>query len=996
MTVLIFSNLLSGKTGLDKSLVMTANQLHRHGYDLSVINFVGPSDGTQYLVPSWVVDPGIPVIPLQTLPADGGRELHENFHPVIKDRIPNLSFAFTSNQLSALRQLNRTLDEADWIIFTHPLQAQIYKGAIGDEPRRVRTIVQIHGDYKVRHPELAPMLHDACEVVDHVQIVSQGMATDYLELFGARHVHWIPNIHEASKVQRRPHSGINVALVGSFQSAKNQIDAVRMIGRIADESVHLTLWGNDRTPYGHHVRQVVDQLGLETRVHLAGIGSEAEIYGGADIVVIPSRSEGFGYALVEAAAHGLPAVAYDYDYGPRDVIEDGESGFIVDQGDVDSLATRVSTLAASSELRERLGMRALEIFERNFSPGPVVSRYEKLLGPPAAAKASIVDRFATDGVDPVDVKSIRSKDLVIAGKKIGHVVSFSADRPLRRFRVASDKRVKPARSFRFKGRYHIPVLRSDPGRSFRKVCQRVISYETRDAQLGRFYLGNTTKRGEFETLRYLRRREMQPDAPFEVRAGMLSLPRDPHYPVVAGYDSWGSPFNESGSVQLRLTGGPSDPRTSFIGEFDELLFRSSTGPGRFAAPFGYQEMFERLCMAEEEYGLFDYAVAGDIHPWELYRAAFIASMSQALGFWGPQFDARRPATLDIYDGTKSLTDAKHCRRVLFEFPRKPDGIDPRTAGFHDEDVLVIEYPQSFGYYGVHSRPNHYPIHSYNLWRSGNPDLPTVEVDPRPVEEALAAAFEFPVLLGSHLSARVKKFLEEREYFTPVFGTIEPEEVLIPSSYWSAGICEAARRSGAVAADIQYALTSRLHPSFWFGQQPAHGATRFYAWSDFWAARTNAYDEHVVHLRTDWDSSNPDRDNHYDFCVVSQPRVFRRILQFVEALAEANPDARICVSPHPDEREVFELKLAEVSRTEQIVVSPVPTDEAIRRSRIVFGAYSTSMYEAAAMGKPTYVIPTPGSEIAMQDVETGLFRLAEDLTAIEEFEVPAFAATLFGS
>ena len=79
MTVVICSNMLSGSTGLDKSTVMTANHLRRDGYHVQILNFVGAFDGSEHLSPKWPLDTGVPVFPLQTLPASGGRYLPDNF-----------------------------------------------------------------------------------------------------------------------------------------------------------------------------------------------------------------------------------------------------------------------------------------------------------------------------------------------------------------------------------------------------------------------------------------------------------------------------------------------------------------------------------------------------------------------------------------------------------------------------------------------------------------------------------------------------------------------------------------------------------------------------------------------------------------------------------------------------------------------------------------------------------------------------------------------------
>ena len=62
------------------------------------------------------------------------------------------------------------------------------------------------------------------------------------------------------------------------------------------------------------------------------------------------------------------------------------------------------------------------------------------------------------------------------------------------------------------------------------------------------------------------------------------------------------------------------------------------------------------------------------------------------------------------------------------------------------------------------------------------------------EAALTQALGIRIDLGDHLRNRLAKFLAEREFFTPVFERVQPEEVLIASSHWWAGIGAAAARS----------------------------------------------------------------------------------------------------------------------------------------------------------------------------------------------------------
>lgn len=89
-------------------------------------------------------------------------------------------------------------------------------------------------------------------------------------------------------------------------------------------------------------------------------------YNAADVLLLPSRYEGLPMTLVEAFAHGVPAVASNVG-GIPEVIQDGANGFMCDPMRPDHMCERISQLLRDDTLRQRFGAHARGTVEANFS-----------------------------------------------------------------------------------------------------------------------------------------------------------------------------------------------------------------------------------------------------------------------------------------------------------------------------------------------------------------------------------------------------------------------------------------------------------------------------------------------------------------------------------------------------------------------------------------------------------------------------------------------------
>lgn len=156
-------------------------------------------------------------------------------------------------------------------------------------------------------------------------------------------------------------AGVALLCVAALTPRKGQTDLVAALARLRDRAWRLTLVGSlDRSPSTvDAIRRQITELALDGRVELAGEVSAARLaalYRSADLFVLPTRFEGYGMALAEALARGLPVLSCSAGAVPETVPED--AGLLVPPGDVDALAAALARLLDQPALRARLAAGA--------------------------------------------------------------------------------------------------------------------------------------------------------------------------------------------------------------------------------------------------------------------------------------------------------------------------------------------------------------------------------------------------------------------------------------------------------------------------------------------------------------------------------------------------------------------------------------------------------------------------------------------------------------
>ncbi len=126
------------------------------------------------------------------------------------------------------------------------------------------------------------------------------------------------------------------------------------------------------------LQQHASDVGVRERTHFLGPRNDApQLMAGFDVFLCTSEVETFGLAIVEAMYMAVPVVAFDVG-SLREVVVDGENGFIVSRGDSAGAAARVASLLMSKELRETIGLSASTTAEEKFSVQRMIRGYERL------------------------------------------------------------------------------------------------------------------------------------------------------------------------------------------------------------------------------------------------------------------------------------------------------------------------------------------------------------------------------------------------------------------------------------------------------------------------------------------------------------------------------------------------------------------------------------------------------------------------------------------
>ena len=271
----------------------------------------------------------------------------------------------------------------------HAYAAYMARKILEDQGVVIPVVTTLHGtDITLvgKHPSYKPAVCFSIEHSSAVTAVSESLRLDTERIFGIRRrINVIPNFVDLDRYGRcaagdrskvAPDGVPILVHVSNFRRVKRIPDVIDVFARVRTQiPVRLVLVGDG--PERTRAEEDVQQRGLQDDVRWMGKSTDVErILSMSDVFLLPSESESFGLAALEAMASYVPVVATRAG-GLPEVVDHGDSGYLEAVGDTQAMARDVLELLNTPGKREAMGQRA-RVKAEQFAMAAVGTQYIEL------------------------------------------------------------------------------------------------------------------------------------------------------------------------------------------------------------------------------------------------------------------------------------------------------------------------------------------------------------------------------------------------------------------------------------------------------------------------------------------------------------------------------------------------------------------------------------------------------------------------------------------
>ncbi len=320
-----------------------------------------------------------------------------HYHEVVVTEYPLFDYApyeliLTSKLVSVVKNENLDILHVHYAI-PHASAAYMAKQILASEGINIPIVCTLHGtDITLlgKDASFEPVITFAINNSDAVTAVSESLRRDTLKYFNVkREIKVIPNFINLNNYSDLKPNGLRaryavkgerlIMHVSNFRKVKRVEDVVKVFGKIHDAMpAQLLLIGDG--PERYNVETMCRELGKCDQIHFIGKSKTIERFLiNADLFILPSETESFGLAALEAMAAGVPVISSNTG-GLPEVNKHGYSGYLSEVGDIDSMAKGAIEILSSDETLTRFKSNAKQQAKK-FSLPEILPQYERLYDP---------------------------------------------------------------------------------------------------------------------------------------------------------------------------------------------------------------------------------------------------------------------------------------------------------------------------------------------------------------------------------------------------------------------------------------------------------------------------------------------------------------------------------------------------------------------------------------------------------------------------------------
>jgi glycosyltransferase involved in cell wall biosynthesis len=186
------------------------------------------------------------------------------------------------------------------------------------------------------------------------------------------------DVNAFDRIEVKKHDKPRIIYLGRLVGYKHVDDLIIAFSQLGPDA-ELYIIGEG--PEKENLKKLAKSLGVQHRVFFAGFVDEKkkiEFLKSAHVLVLPSTTEGFGIALIEAMASKTPVIAADIP-AIRESVRDGETGLLFKPRDIEELKTKLALVLSDGAIRDRLSKNGYNLVRKEFTWDKVAERVEKFI-----------------------------------------------------------------------------------------------------------------------------------------------------------------------------------------------------------------------------------------------------------------------------------------------------------------------------------------------------------------------------------------------------------------------------------------------------------------------------------------------------------------------------------------------------------------------------------------------------------------------------------------